>query len=142
MNPSEPPLPLNSEHDSQSTANNTVDTPTASDIDSHIAIEPDSGRAEDISKPISPSLLSSNSTTLPAFRDMTSAQQRQMVIVMSGMIVKVLWKSLKPFIIAGIISGAIYYSYQRSAIAHRDDNGNNSKMSQKAGSAQGNDVPK
>lgn len=57
---------------------------------------------------------------LPAFKDMTAAQKRQLIKVMSGMIAGVMWKSLKPFIIAGILSGAIYYSYERSASAHRD----------------------
>jgi hypothetical protein len=73
---------------------------------------------------------------LPAFKDMTAAQKRQLIKVMSGMIAGVLWKSLKPFIIAGILSGAIYYSYERSASAHRDT------VSQHNKAPQAIDVPK
>lgn len=126
MNPSEPPLPLNSDSDTDINQNSVA----------HITIEQEL-HVEDITKP-TPPISPAVPVALPAFKDMTPAQKRQLIVVMSGMIAKVLWKSLKPFIIMGILSGIIYYSYERFASSHHDDN----KISHQTQHNQGEDVPK
>lgn len=131
MNPSEPPLPINSNSDSESHIDTHINT--TQDSEAHIEQE---SHVENIVKPISP--VAPAPMALPAFKDMTPAQKRQLIAVMSGMIAKVLWKSLKPFIIMGILSGIIYYSYERFASSHRDNN----TISQQSQHNQGEDVPK